>query len=164
MTLLELMALPKVRTVPAAPRPLLIGCGGAKLPGVHRVDAIYTLGAWRIYRKALAERAAEGRSPLPYDVYVISAKYGIVPADRKIAWYDAVLMERPKKSNEVDPATLLPLLQRQALEYGLTEVDVSAGKLYAETLEAAGLTVHRLDPEQRGLGDQTKALRQHLLR
>lgn len=145
-------------------RPLLIGCGREKFSGVHRVDEIYALGAWRIYRKAMAERAAAGRGPLLYDVYVVSAEHGIVPADRRIAWYDRVLVERPRKPNEVAPASIVPLLRRQAAEHGLVEVDVSAGRIYAEALEAAGLVVHRLDPDQRGSGDQNRALKQHLLR
>lgn len=145
-------------------RPLLIGCGGQKLSGVHRVDEIYLKGGWAVYRKALKERAMGGLGPLAYDVYVVSAEYGIVPVDRRIASYDRVLAERPKKASEVTPASLVPLLRRQALEYGFTEVDVSAGRLYTEALTMAGFTVHRLDPDQRGVGDQNSALGRHLRR
>jgi len=143
-------------------RPLVIACGLGKLPGVHRVDALYTGPSWSIYRKGMRDRVVRGLGLLSYDVYVLSAEYGIVPVDRRIASYDKVLKERPKKPNEVGIAAILSLLRRQVREHGLVEVDVSGGELYADALAQAGLVVHRLDT--RGIGYQNGALKAHLLR
>lgn len=142
-------------------RALIIACGHGKLLGTHRVDELYTGPSWSIYRKAMRDRASSGLGPLPYDVYVLSAAYGIVPVDRRVASYDRVLADHPRKDNEVSIEELLPLLRTQILEYGLVEVDASGGRIYADALSRADLVVHRLSTG--GIGYQNEALKTHLL-
>ena len=165
MTLLELRERVAREAAPRGAlrvRPLVIACGHGKLPGVHRVDELYTGPSWSIYRKVMRDRDARGLGLLSYDVYVLSAEYGIVPVDRRVASYDKVLADRPKESNEIAVDDLLPLLRAQVREYGLVEVDTSGGRIYADALVQAGLAVHRLSTG--GIGYQNEALKRHLSR
>lgn len=139
-------------------RPLVLQCGSKKLEGTHRVDALYTGSYWSTYRAAIRDR---GR-PFDRPVYVLSARYGLAPIDARIASYDAVLADRPRKPNEVAFASILPLLVRQRARVG-DEVDMVGSALYAEALTQAGFSVHRLTPPGAGIGYMLQALRAHLL-
>lgn len=138
-------------------RPLVIQCGAKKRPGVHPVGELYLGPFWSTYRAARDART----TPIPFPVYVLSARYGIVGVDTPIASYDAVLAERPRKGNEVAVEDLLPILRAQRSVVGI-EVDVIGSALYADALTRAGFTVNRL--ETRGIGYMRGALREHLLR
>lgn len=138
-------------------RPLVIQCGAEKRPGVHPVGELYLGPFWSTYRKARDARL----TPISFPIYVLSARYGLVGVDERIASYDAVLAERPRKANEVAVADIVPLLQKQRAVVG-NEVDVIGSALYADALTRAGFTVNRL--ETRGIGYMRGALREHLLR
>lgn len=138
-------------------RPLILQCGEGKLEGMHPVMDLYTGSMWTTARKVVRGDLG-GRVTTP--IYVMSARYGVVPASQVVASYDAVLKERPRKANEVAPQDLLPLLQEQLPDVG-REVDFLGSGLYAETLERAGFTVNNLDP--RGIGYKLGTLKAYLL-
>ena len=136
-------------------RPLIIQCGEGKLDGEHRVIDLYTGPLWSSVRAVVAELGGE----LPLPVYVMSAKYGLVRADKVIETYNAVLAKRPRKNCEVSPEELVPLLREQMSELG-ADTDFVGGALYAETLRAAGFNVTELDT--RGIGYKRQSVKQHI--
>ena len=138
-------------------RPLVLQCGEGKLEGMHPVMDLYTGSMWTTARKVVREDLG-GRASTP--IFVMSARYGVVPASQVVASYDAVLKERPRKANEVAPQDLIPLLRQQLAGVG-REVDFLGSALYAETLERAGYTVNNLDP--RGIGYKLGTLKAYLL-
>lgn len=144
------------RPLPRAGRPLVIQCGEEKRPGVHPAGELYLGPWWQTYRSARDARA----TPLPFPVYVLSARYGLVGVEEPVASYDAVLAAHPRKPNEVAVADIVPLLRKQREVVGNT-VDMIGSGLYADALSRAGFTVNRL--ETRGYGYMRGALRAHLL-
>ena len=137
-------------------RPLVIQCGGTKHPGVHPVGELYLGPFWSTYRAARDRRGGT----LPFPVYVLSAKYGLVGVETPIASYDALLAERPRAANEVAVADIVPILRNQRAVVG-DAVDMIGSALYADALTRAGFTVNRL--ETRGYAYMRGALRRHLL-
>jgi len=64
----------------------ILGCGKAKLDGLHRARDLYTGNLFRAHLR-LAEALA------PRLIYVTSAKYGLVGIDQEIDSYDLTLAE-----------------------------------------------------------------------
>jgi hypothetical protein len=137
-------------------RPLVVQCGEEKRPGVHPAGELYLGPWWTTFRAARRERS----TPLPFPVYVLSAKYGLVGVETPIASYDALLAERPRAANEVAVADIVPILRNQRAVVG-DAVDMIGSALYADALTRAGFTVNRL--ETRGYAYMRGALRRHLL-
>ena len=148
---------PRAQTVRTGGRPLVLQCGEGKLEGVHPVMDLYTGSMWTTARKVVREDLG-GRVSTP--IFVMSARYGVVPSSQVVASYDAVLKDRPRKAGEVAPQDLLPLLRQQLPGVG-REVDFLGSALYAETLQRAGYVVNNLDP--RGIGYKLGTLKAYLL-
>ena len=146
-----------LRARQAHPRPLVLQCGAGKLEGDHPVMDLYTGSMWTTVRKVVRQDL-HGKVKTP--IFVMSARYGVVPSTQVVASYDAVLKQRPRKDNEVAPQDLIPLLRSQLARVG-GEVDFLGSTLYAETLERAGYVVNNLDP--RGIGHKLGTLKSYLL-
>lgn len=73
-------------------RLLLVGCSDRKVPATEPVRALelYDGPLFRVIRKTMRE----GWFPESVEVYVLSAKYGLISADTPIAWYDERLTVR----------------------------------------------------------------------
>jgi len=68
---------------------VLIGCGKEKLPGSHRAEDLYQ---GDLFKKSLEY----ARQIYPNaDIYVLSAKYGLLPLNKVIACYDETLKGAP---------------------------------------------------------------------
>lgn len=61
----------------------LIGCGAAKRPGACAAIELYTGNLFVAHRRYAESRGAR--------IWILSAKYGLTPADRIIANYDETL-------------------------------------------------------------------------
>ncbi|MBJ7482861.1 MAG: hypothetical protein JHD30_04805 [Chloroflexi bacterium] len=128
--------------------PLIVQCGAGKLPGAHRVADLYTGPLWSTLRRV------ERETGIARDVYVLSAKYGIVRMDKVIESYDAQAVDRVTEAHHVHVTELVQLVQAQG--WNLCRVDFVGSALYAKVLEDAGCIVTRL--ESRGIGYQRAAL------
>lgn len=107
--------------------PVVIACGQAKRPTTSPARDLY-VGAY--YRGCL--RWALSVAP-PSDVYIISAKYGLVHGDTPLPTYEQRLSG--------PGAVAAPTIARQARALGLTSVVFLGGRPYAALLRSAGLTV-----------------------
>lgn len=61
---------------------VVISCGARKRPGIHPAKALYT-GAY--FRACLGWALSVAK---PADIYILSAKYGLLALDDRIASYD----------------------------------------------------------------------------
>jgi hypothetical protein len=113
------------RAPPVARRLLVLACSARKrmeaglLPAVDRYDG----PAFRVLRKALAN------TDDPPDVLILSARYGLIPADREIPDYD-------QKLSPDDAEALRPGILRVLGE-------VLAGRAYAEAAFCLGRDYRR---------------------
>ena len=123
-------------------------CGAGKLPGAHRVADLYTGPLWSTLRRV------ERETGIARDVYVLSAKYGIVRMDKVVESYDAQAVDRVTEAHHVHVTELVQMVQAQG--WNLCRVDFVGSALYAKVLEDAGCIVTRL--ESRGIGYQRAAL------
>lgn len=140
-------------------RLLILACSQRKqearelLPAIDRYDG----PAFRVLRKYLRE--AEADVPA---VRILSAKFGLIAADRKIPNYDSRIT--PDKARELRP-NVLKLAQRLIASGEWRSVGVCAGKDYQLALE--GLTElipasTRVDKIRGGQGVRLAALRDWL--
>lgn len=128
--------------------PLIIQCGAGKLDGTHRVADLYTGPLWSTLRRV------ERESGISRDVYVLSAKYGVVQMDKRIESYDAQAVERVTEAHHVHVTELARMVEAQG--WRNCRVDFVGSALYAKVLADAGVIVNRL--ETRGIGYQRAAL------
>ncbi len=110
-------------------RLLIMSCGQRKkldagpLPALDRYDG----PAFRVLRRYFATHATT-----PLDVYILSAKFGLIPADRPIPNYDQRLT--PQHAAELQPAvrdTLAWILARRKYE----RIYLAVGRDYAQVLD-----------------------------
>ena len=128
--------------------PLIVQCGAGKLPGAHRVADLYTGPLWSTLRRVEREKG------IARDVYVLSAKYGIVRMDKVVESYDAQAVDRVTEAHHVHVTELVRMVEAQG--WRNCRVDFVGSALYAKVLEDAGCIVTRL--ESRGIGYQRAAL------
>jgi hypothetical protein len=128
--------------------PLIVQCGAGKLPGAHRVADLYTGPLWSTLRRV------ERESGISRDVYVLSAKYGVVQMDKRVESYDAQAVERVTEAHHVHVTELARMVEAQG--WRNCRVDFVGSALYAKVLKDAGVIVNRL--ETRGIGYQRAAL------
>jgi hypothetical protein len=76
-------------------RVLIIACSQRKVPGKGQIPALdrYDGPAFRVLRKYLRDETTS-----PTDVLILSAKYGLIPASRKIPDYDCRMSAARAKS------------------------------------------------------------------
>src|ERR1051326_6464392 len=81
-----------------APRLLNLACSRCKLADLGPLPAVerYNGPAFRLYRRFLRSRVA--RAP---ELHILSAEFGLVPADALIPWYDHRMTSR--RARELQP-------------------------------------------------------------
>ena len=119
----------KEKTV-SNPRLLILSCSQRKhstrglLPALQRYDG----PAYRVMNKFMRVHPSEARS---LDVYILSAKFGLIPADKTIPNYDRRMT--PQRAKELQPHTL-PKLKQILSGKRYDELFVSMGKAYRQVL------------------------------
>lgn len=126
----------------AKPDILLVGCVKGKLEWAGRVSAkdLYASPLWRC-RRTYAEQL--GR---PW--YILSAKYGLLDPDEKIAWYDLALGNLPAAERRAWSARVVDSLVAKVPSIPGKVVEVHAGNDYVDFglesgLQDAGAIVRR---------------------
>jgi len=104
---------------------IIIGCSSKKKAGRLRARDKYDGPWWTTLRKWDSGSAR---------IFVLSAKYGLIPAERKISDYDSLL------GRDVTDADLVKKIKRQLKRYRLKNIYVVTSKRYAKVLQDAGLT------------------------
>jgi len=110
-------------------RCLILSCTQAKrsddglLPALERYDG----PTFRVVRRFLAEADPALRD---VDVYVLSARYGLIAADQRIADYDQRMT--PARAAELRPQVLARL--QEILSQGYAEVFFSLGRSYLQAV------------------------------
>lgn len=115
----------------------LIGCGKSKRPGSHPARDLYT---GPLFRAAIAhaERTAER-------VFIVSACYGLLPLDRVVESYDAMLpLDAGERSAWAIRVRTALLVEIDMAGDARAEVTIYAGGAYANPLEAVLLVEHRI--------------------
>ena len=138
---------------------LLVGCVKSKLGYTSAAQDLYNSPLWR-WRRAYAERSG-------ISWYILSAKYGLLHPESRIAPYDLTLanfpaIERRAWSQKVldDLAAKVSVLQGKAIE-------IHAGKFYTgygleDGLRRAGAIVRRPLAHVAGIGPQCTWYAEHL--
>ena len=112
---------------------VLISCSKTKDEGVHRAEDLYKGAAFKKeleYAKTLTS---------PDNIYILSAKYGLVELSERLENYDKTLLKCPQAERRQWAAKVMDQLKAKLREKGLKEEDVHfvvlAGKKYREFLE-----------------------------
>jgi hypothetical protein len=133
---LEALKLRKLKTAPPGPRSVvLVGCGAAKLAKRSKAKDLYVGSLFRAARRHAERLGCEWR--------VLSARYGLVNPERRIAPYNERLVHNALARIQWATAATTGL----ACEVGTNiEVTILAGSDYADPiraqLEARGIKVH----------------------
>ena len=126
---------PAEHIVEGLPKPdiVLVGCVKGKLGWAGRVEAkeLYVSALWRCRRK-YAEQ-----SGVPW--FILSAKYGLVRPETRIAWYDLSLGDVPAKQRRQWSARVVDALVAKYLSLEGKVVEVHAGKDYVDFGLESGL-------------------------
>lgn len=133
---------------------ICLACSGRKIKTLGEVPAIdrYNGPMWQTLRAALAECAA------PPEIWVLSARYGFIPATTRIIDYDQTLNDRlaDKMARECqyEPQIFAGEVARA------DRVLFAGGRLYRETMaRAAGIEAVRATHTSGGIGEQRAQLR-----
>jgi hypothetical protein len=140
-------------------RLLLIACSQRKDPaeGVLPALARYDGPAFRVLRKYLRE--AEGTEPV---VLILSAKYGLIAANRKIPAYDCRMSARSARALR---PRVLDAARRVLASQRWRAIGICAGKEYQVALEGLSELIPegaRVDLIRGGQGPRLTALRNWL--
>lgn len=141
--------------------PLVIACGATKNAGKLPVNQKYASGFWSVYRNNTPSMPNKDTQ-----VYVLSAKYGLLPETAKIDDYDAVLVADNKRTlakNEVKASSIAKKLASQLKPQTVLFVGSS---VYADALKQAGFNPVMLEdlrdfPNHKirgGIGKKNQAL------
>lgn len=110
-------------------RLLVMSCGKRKrfdtspLPALERYDG----PSFRVLRRYLATHPAA-----PPDIYILSAKFGLIPADQPIPYYDQRLT--PQRAAELRP-TVREALGRILARREYEQIYLAVGRDYAQALD-----------------------------
>jgi hypothetical protein len=107
----------------------LVGCGKAKRAEESPARELYTGG---LFRASLAEAEAVCGG----HVYVVSAKYGLLPLAEVVKPYDTTLRDFTPEQRGTWGWAVIAQLQRSYAAGGV-DLHVYAGRLYVEPLRAA---------------------------
>lgn len=140
-------------------RLLVVACSQRKKPAAGLLPALdrYDGPAFRVLRKYL--RDAEGTAPV---VLILSAKYGLVAASRKIPTYDCRMSAR--SACALRPR-VLKVAQRVLASQPWLAIGICAGKDYQLALEGLSELIPdgvRVDMIRGGQGPRLTALRDWL--
>ncbi|MFN3650409.1 MAG: DUF6884 domain-containing protein [Armatimonadota bacterium] len=111
---------------------LILGCSERKrldtalLPAVERYDG----PSFRLVRRFLREGIRAGGTGRPA-LYILSAEFGLIPADKLIPWYDRTMTRH--RAHELQRTTV-ETLERVVVEQEVNEVCVAVGKFYLDAL------------------------------
>jgi hypothetical protein len=128
---------------------VIISCGNKKHPVRARAGHLYTGSYHGACRRWALSVTTWDR------LYIISSRYGLVPADEEIEPYEQRLGQ--------PGAISVPEVRAQAERLGLLDTPIvfAGGKAYAEFLAAAGLNVVApFTGPGMGIGRQLKALKE----
>ena len=120
----------------------IIGCSSRKKGKKAKAIDLYDGPLWQTLRK---HGTGNNR------IMALSAKYGLIPADKVIADYDCLL------GRDVSSEQLVSKLKKQMKKYRLRNVHVVTSKKYCAALEKAGLKDFKFVTG--GIGDKRKKLR-----
>jgi signal recognition particle subunit SEC65 len=112
-------------------RCLILGCSKMKIDTVDLVPAIkrYDGPPFRVLRKFLRDAPEDARN---VDVFILSAKYGLIDGDKKIGIYDQVMtLSRAKELKEDVERQIRDLVA----PHHYRSVFLSMGKTYLQTLD-----------------------------
>lgn len=139
-------------------RLLLLACSATKrknrrlLPAIDRYDG----PAFRTLRRFWREG---GRSPQPKDVYILSARFGLIRGTKKIPDYDQVMNEdRAARLGPKAGRTLKSTIRKRAYGDGLAVM----GLRYRQVLELE--TIWPFSVANGGIGYQLGILKSWLVR
>src|SRR5258706_6351699 len=112
-------------------RLLLMSCGSRKRPDTMPLPALerYDGPSFRVLRRYLATHPVA-----PPDVYILSARYGLIPTDQPIPYYDQRLT--PQRATEPEAAVrdmLARILARREFE----QIYLAVGRDYARALDGS---------------------------
>lgn len=105
---------------------IIIGCSKSKKGKRSKAMDLYDGTLWKTFRKN-----TKGK----YRVFALSAKYGLIPADKVISDYDSLL------GRDVTDEQLEKKVAKQLKKYRLGKPYVFASKRYAKVLKDAGLSI-----------------------
>jgi hypothetical protein len=135
-------------------RLLVMSCGKRKrsdtasLPALERYDG----PSFHVLRRYLASHPAT-----PPDIYILSARFGLIPADRPIPYYDQRLT--PQRAAELRPAvrdTLARILARREYE----QIYLAVGRDYTQALDDCAALAPKAASVAVAYGSQGKRLAQ----
>lgn len=139
-------------------RALILACSERKVADVRRLQAIerYDGPAFRVLRKYLRE--SDDRS---LDVMILSARYGLIPSDRRIPDYDVRLSAHDARQLQARVS-----LQIMAAAAGREwcSLGICVGKVYLALLEpfVENLNAPSIDVLKGGQGKRLSALKSWL--
>ena len=130
---------------------ILLGCVKSKLNATMAAKDLYDSPLWRC-RRAYAERFR-----VPW--YILSAKYGLLAPDTRIAPYDLALSDLPAAERRAWSEQVLENLKARVPTLNGNMIEIHAGKAYVEYgvedgLREAGAIVHRPLAHIVGIGRQ----------
>ena len=100
----------------------------------HPAYEMYTKGLWQMFRSA-----SPSIPNLDYDVWVLSAKYGLIPYNKIISPYDKIIVSDSKRKLEPNERRASDVAKQIENQWkGKKEVLFVGGKNYVEALEKAG--------------------------
>jgi uncharacterized protein DUF6884 len=133
-------------------RLLIISCGKRKrldpalLPALERYDG----PMFRVLRRYLAMHPTT-----PPDIYILSSKFGLIPADRPIPYYDQRLT--PQRAAELRPSVrdmLVQILAQRVYE----QILLAVGRDYAMALDGYAASISKATLVAVAHGSQGKRL------
>ena len=105
---------------------IIIGCSKSKKGKRSKALDLYDGTLWKTFRK---------NNKGKYRVFALSAKYGLIPADKVISDYDSLL------GRDVTDEQLKKKVAKQLKKYRLGKPYVFTWKRYAKVLKDAGLPI-----------------------
>jgi len=123
---------------------IIIGCSKSKKGKRSKASELYDGTLWRTFRK---------NNKGKYRVFALSAKYGLIPADKIISDYDSLL------GRDVTDEELEKKVKKQLKKYRLGKPYVFTSKRYAEVLKNAGLPIRFV---KGGIGQKAQKLKRLL--
>ena len=135
-------------------RLLLMGCSQAKVGTCGRLPAFqrYDGPAYRVFRKFLRD---DPDAEPPLNLYILSAKYGLISGDILIPDYD--LRMTKERAEQLKPAVKKSLALILSL-YHYDEIFVGMGKLYRDVLVDLLPSDVRVVAPEGGIGEKSSAL------
>lgn len=134
---------------------VLVSCSAGKTDQAAPAEDLYNSDLFKKqleYAKKLAN---------PNDIYIISAKYHLVPLRTKIAPYNLTLKEMPANEREKWAEVVLKQLQQKGYNLDRDKFVILAGNAYRQYLEPHMKNVE-VPFEGLRIGQQKKALLQKL--